>query len=414
MKKFKNVLAATLALGLVIGIQLPVTSQAAEATVTVIMPTQWKEALNPSILAFNAANKDVEIAVNWGGSQDQLIAANKAPDIINTGDLLVKVQQNLLTNLNPYLSKDRTINRRDFYPALINGQKVDGMTMALPYRFNVQLLYYNKGLFDAAKVKYPTAKWKQKDYVAAAQATTKTSGGKATQWGATTVTGWWGEWLIHVRQAGGEWYKNGSVVLDSDEAIKGLTFFRDKVTKYAVAPGPKDDSLGGFSGGKTAMHYGGHTGDFPSYRQTAGLDWDIENLPKGSKTNKGGELSAESWGISAKSANKAAAYKALAFLVSKDFLATSWEKLGLPPTRISVGKAAMAVPKSKRLAPQNIEALFAGIKTGMTLPRDIPFIKVTQEVVQPLIDKMMEGTLTPAQVGEQATEDANKALDTLS
>jgi len=414
MKKFKNILAATLALGLVVGIQIPVTSQAAGATVTVIMPTQWKEALNPSIQAFNAASKDVNIAVNWGGSQDQLIAANKAPDIINTGDLLVKVQQNLLTNLNPYIKRDKKINIRDFYPALLKGQKVDGKTMALPYRFNVQLLYYNKGLFDAAKVKYPTAKWTQKDYVAAAQATTKASDGKATQWGATTVTGWWGEWLIHVRQAGGEWYKNGSVVLDSDEAIKGLTFFRDKVTKYAVAPGPKDDSLGGFSGGKTAMHYGGHTGDFPSYRQTDGLVWDIENLPKGSKTNKGGELSAESWGISAKSANKAAAYKALAFLVSKDFLATSWDKLGLPPTRISVGNAALAVPKSKRLMPKNLEALFAGIKTGMTLPRDIPFIKVTQEVVQPLIDKMMEGTLTPAEVGKQATEDANKALDTLS
>lgn len=413
MKKFKNVLAVSLALGLVIGIQLPVSSQAAEASVTVVMPTQWKEALNPSILAFNEANKDVDIAVNWGGAQDQLIAANKAPDIINTGDLLVNVQKNLLTNLNPYIMKDKTIKATDFYPQLYSRMKVDGEVLAFPYRFNVQLLYYNKGLFDDAKVKYPTAKWTQKEYIAAAKATTKTSGGKATQWGATTVTGWWGEWLIHVRQAGGEWYKNGAVVLDSDEAVNGLTFFRDKITKNAVAPGPKDDSLGGFSGGKTAMHYGGHTGDFPSYRQTSGLNWDIEVLPKGSKTNKGGELSAEAWGISAKSDNKAAAYKALAFLVSKDFLALSWEKLGLPPTRISVGAMAMAVPKSKRLAPKNIEALFAGIKTGMTLPNNIPFIKVTQEVVQPLIDKMLEGTLTPAQVGEQATESANKALDSL-
>ena len=413
MKKFKNVLAVSLALGLVIGIQLPVSSQAAEATVTVVMPTQWKEALNPSILAFNEANKDVDIAVNWGGAQDQLIAANKAPDIINTGDLLVNVQKNLLTNLNTFIMKDKTIKAMDFYPQLYSRMKVDGEVLAFPYRFNVQLLYYNKGLFDDAKVKYPTAKWTQKEYIAAAKATTKTSGGKATQWGATTVTGWWGEWLIHVRQAGGEWYKNGAVVLDSDEAVNGLTFFRDKITKNAVAPGPKDDSLGGFSGGKTAMHYGGHTGDFPSYRQTSGLNWDIEVLPKGSKTNKGGELSAEAWGISAKSDNKAAAYKALAFLVSKDFLTTSWEKLGLPPTRMSVAAMAMAVPKSKRLAPKNIEALFAGIKTGMTLPNNIPFIKVTQEVVQPLIDKMLEGTLTPAQVGEQATENANKALDSL-
>jgi hypothetical protein len=30
--------------------------------------------------------------------------------------------------------------------------------------------------------------------------------------------------------------------------------------------------------------------------------------------------------------------------------------------------------------------------------------------VQPLIDKMLEGTLTPAQVGDQATAAANKAL----
>ena len=413
MNKFKKILVPSLALGLIIGFQTPVSSQAAGATVTVIMPTQWKEALNPSILAFNAASKDVEIAVNWGGSQDQLIAANKAPDIINTGDLLVGVQANLLADLTPYILKDRTIVTRDFYPALYSRMKVDGKILALPYRFNVQLLYYNKGLFDADKVSYPTAKWTQTDFIAAAQALSKKTGAKATQWGVTQTTGWWGEWLIHVRQAGGEWFTNGSVSLDTPAAIAGLTFFRDKAGKYAVSPGPKDDSLGGFSGGNTAMHYGGHTGDFPSYRQTTGLSWDIQVLPKGIKTNKGGELSAEAWAVSAKSPNKAAAYKALAFLVSKEFLATSWNKLGLPPTRISVGDAALAVPKAKRLAPQNLEALFAGIKTGMTLPRDIPFIKVTQEVVQPLIDKMLEGTLTPTQVGNQASDLANKALATL-
>ena len=49
----------------------------------------------------------------------------------------------------------------------------------------------------------------------------------------------------------------------------------------------------------------------------------------------------------------------------------------------------------------------------MTLPRTIPFIKVTQEVVQPLVDKMIEGTLTPTETGNQATAAANKALSIL-
>jgi ABC-type glycerol-3-phosphate transport system substrate-binding protein len=140
------------------------------------------------------------------------------------------------------------------------------------------------------------------------------------------------------------------------------------------------------------------------------LKWDIQVLPKGSKSSKGAELALEAWGVAASSPNKAAAYDAVKFLTSVDFLTTQWNALRLPPTRQSVAKAALAVPVAKRPSPQNLEALFGGIATGMTLPRTIPFIKTTQEVVQPLIDKMLEGTLTPAEAGQQATTAANKAL----
>jgi hypothetical protein len=177
-----------------------------------------------------------------------------------------------------------------------------------------------------------------------------------------------------------------------------------------MSPGPKDDSLGGFSGGKTAMEYGGHTGNWPSYNAVSTLKWDIQVLPRGSKTSKGAELALEAWGVSSDTSNKQAAYEAVKFLTSVKFLTTQWTDLRLPPTRQSVAAAALAVPKASRPSPQNLEALFGGIATGTTLPRTIPFIKVTQEVVQPLIDKMLEGTLTPAQVGDQATKAANKAL----
>ena len=381
-------------------------AQSAVPTVTVVMPTQWKDAFEPEINAFNKSSTTVNIVVNWGGAQDQLIAANKSPDIINTGDLFVAAQKNLLIDLNPYITKDKTIDIRDFYPTLLSAVKFQGRQLALPYRFNVGLLYYNKTLFDASSVAYPTAKWTQKDLISAGQKLTKTG----SQWGVASTPGWWGEWLIHVRQAGGEWLQDGAVALDSPEAVTGLTFFRDKVTKYKMSPGPKDDALGGFSGGKTAIEYGGHTGNWPSYNAVSTLKWDIQVLPKGAKTSKGAELALEAWGVSAKTANPQAAYEAVKFLTSAKFLTVQWNALRLPPTRQSVAKAALAVPAAKRSSPQNLEALFGGIATGMTLPRTIPFIKVTQEVVQPLIDKMLEGTLTPQQVGDQATAAANKAL----
>jgi multiple sugar transport system substrate-binding protein len=405
MKKSNKWLVGSVAFAMAaVVLQAPLT-YAAPPTVTVVMPNQWKAALEPEIEAFNKASSTVNIEVNWGGAQDQLIAANKSPDIINTGDLFVAAQKNLLLDLTPYIAKDKTINTRDFYPALLNAVKFQGRQLALPYRFNVGLLYYNKALFDSADVAYPTAKWSQTNLISAGQKLTKSS-----QWGVASTPGWWGEWLIHVRQSGGDWLSDGVVALDSTNAIKGLTFFRDKVTKYKMSPGPKDDSFGGFSGGKTAMEYGGHTGNWPSYNAVSNLKWDIQVLPRGSKSAKGAELALEAWGVSAKTANKQAAYEAVKFLTSVKFLTTQWDELRLPPTRQSVAKAALAVPVAKRQSPQNLEALFGGIATGMTLPRTIPFIKVTQEVVQPLIDKMLEGTLTPAQVGDQATAAANKAL----
>jgi multiple sugar transport system substrate-binding protein len=405
MKKRNKWLVGSVAFALAAVVLHAPTAYAAPAIVTVVMPTQWKAAFEPQINAFNKTNTTVNIEVNWGGAQDQLIAANKSPDIINTGDLFVAAQKNLLVDLNPYIAKDKSIMVNDFYPALLNAVKFQGRQLALPYRFNVGLLYYNKALFDSAKVKYPTAKWTQKELITTGQKLTK-----ASQWGVASTPGWWGEWLIHVRQSGGNWMQDGAVALDSPAAISGLTFFRDKVTKYEMSPGPKDDAFGGFSGGKTAMEYGGHTGNWPSFNAVSTLKWDIQVLPKGSKTSKGAELALEAWGVSSKTANKQAAYEAVKFLTSVKFLTRQWNQLRLPPTRQSVAKAALAVPLAKRQSPQNLEALFGGIATGMTLPRTIPFIKVTQEVVQPLIDKMLEGTLTPSEVGDQATAAANKAL----
>ena len=69
----------------------------------------------------------------------------------------------------------------------ISGMKsyqVDGKQYALPYRNDSWVLYYNKDLFDKAKVAYPDGTWTWDDYSTAAKALSK-----ALQTGGATVFG---------------------------------------------------------------------------------------------------------------------------------------------------------------------------------------------------------------------------------
>jgi hypothetical protein len=70
----------------------------------------------------------------------------------------------------------------------------------------------------------------------------------------------------------------------------------------------------------------------------------------------------------------------------------------------------LAVPREKRSSPKNLEALFDGIKNGMTLPRNKDFVNMAIQVVQPEIDKMLEGKQSAEDTARIATEKATKYL----
>ncbi len=407
-------LLAPLLVAATVGVSVVGFAQA-PAKVTVIFDANWRAALEPLVNDFNASSKTAQIEVVWGGDQAKLIAAQKAPDIIATGDLYVETQKDLLTDLNPYIAKSSDLNAADFYPQMLTPLKLSGKQLALPYRFNVGMLYYNKDLFDAVGVKYPTKTWTQQQYIEAATKMTKADNGKAVQWGASTTLGWWGEWLIHVRQSGGDIMKGNTVTLDTPQAIAGLQFFFDKTTsgKYKIAPGPKDDNLGGFAGGKTGMEYGGHTGLWPSWNAVKGLNWDAQVLPRGLKQQRGAEFALEGYGVYSGTKDPEAAWDVLKFMTGEKFISTTFEKLRLPPSRKSVAAAALAVPLEKRADPKNLEALFDGLKTGVTLPHNKDFVNMAIQVVQPEIDKMLEGKQTAEETAKIATEKANKYLSSI-
>jgi multiple sugar transport system substrate-binding protein len=137
-------------------------------------------------------------------------------------------------------------------------------------------------LFERAGVAYPTDQWTWDDYLAAGKRIMELpDAGRGGVWGGDVETGWWGEWLIFVRQAGGTLFNDDMTrcVLDSPEAIAGLTMYNDRIFKHGFAPAPGYGPDNQFASGKVGMWYGGHTEKWKTYNAIPGLDWDVQVLP---------------------------------------------------------------------------------------------------------------------------------------
>lgn len=87
-----------------------------------------------------------------------------------------------LLNLESYMTANH-VNYSDYPPALLSLYSWKGQHYGLVKDFDTIGLYYNKNLFDAAHVAYPTCSWTWQDYVAAAKKLTVKSGGRTSQYG---------------------------------------------------------------------------------------------------------------------------------------------------------------------------------------------------------------------------------------
>jgi len=134
---------------------------------------------------FHAANPNVTVelkeydADNYDTQMIADLAAGSAPDIY--------VQKNL-KNFYTYSSGGQLLDVSDVAERLgstvggLDAYRVDGKTYAIPYRQDSWVLFYNKELFDQAKVAYPDGSWTWDDYVTAAKNLTaglKAAGSKA-------------------------------------------------------------------------------------------------------------------------------------------------------------------------------------------------------------------------------------------
>jgi multiple sugar transport system substrate-binding protein len=213
------------------------------------------------------------------------IAGGNAPDVfwMSNQDMPSFADRNALLDLTPYDGKD--FQSGDFLDNIMAGYKWKGNIYGLPGDAAPIVLFYNKELFDQAKVDYPKAGMSWDDLLQKAQALTVKKGDQIEQYGyAQDVT--WNFWAPFV------WQNNGDILssdgtksaINSPESSEAFTFIRSLMNEHKVAPTASSmqttPSYQLFQQGKAAMYFGGAWVASTILRDT-NFEWDVVAPPAG-------------------------------------------------------------------------------------------------------------------------------------
>lgn len=187
---------------------------------------------------FEAQNPDVKINLQLipGDQYEQkvqtMIAGGDGPDIMQVAE-----------GVNSYSSKSQLVPLDEFIDSsgLDMEQRFgpvgelytyEGETYAIPDRSGAMIVYYNKDLFDAAGVEYPTAEWTQEDAEAAMEKLTV----PGEQWGYGGA-GWWAQWWSFAYQNGGQIIDDdGNAAVNSPEVVEALQWANDLAHVHGYVP----------------------------------------------------------------------------------------------------------------------------------------------------------------------------------
>ncbi len=228
-------------------------------------------------------------------------------------------KKGVLKPLGSYLAKSTVIKESDFYPQAIEPFKWNGELMGIPQNLSSLVVYYNKDMFDKAKLPYPKAGWTWEEFVTTAKALTKDvdGDGRIDQHGLGTE--------VSLQRLAPFIWQNGGQLVDSAGDPKALSFgtpeakeafqwFADLQLKHKVVPNQveekSEDSESRFQSGRIAMLLNSRRG-VPTYREIKSFDWDVVSLP--TRKNASGILHADGYFMPKSVKNKADAWTFIEF-----------------------------------------------------------------------------------------------------
>lgn len=377
--------------------------------------------------AFEASHPDTKINLTlppfeqYDQKINVLLATGNGPDIITTNDSTVAlVEEGRILDLTDRVAADPVLNDPNVF--IQSGWEVykfgTDRTYGLYSGADTLLLYYNKNMFDAAGVAYPTPDWTLDDFTQAAKALTIRDGDRVTQWGSVlgSFDADWG-WANLVWMEGGDIVDKrpffSKVTLNNDPVLKILRFLHDLVYTHQAAPTPAQNQSvadqGGFGAGNIAMMVDGGW-SIQSFKTITDFTWDIETLPKGSQGFVGEFWPGTPLLLSAGSKNPD-----LAWEYARWFAAD-------PAAQALIAKQATQIPALLEIAnspdfltqpglPPNSQAWVRSLQTA--LPGDTLHVKKAElfdKVWTPEWEKFQNNSITAEEFAQKVETDGNALL----
>jgi multiple sugar transport system substrate-binding protein len=252
------------------------------------------EVWNQIVADFQTANPGITVGVevsDWDSYWTKLktlLAANTPPDVfaIDAPYYLDYQSKGTLLSLQSYIDADPTV-LDGIYPQTLQAYQTPNGYFGIPRDFQTIALFYNKDMFDAAGLPYPTANMTWEDLRTAAMTLTRDTNGDGTpeQYGFT-----FDMWDMEPGWSEALWSYGGDIInadhtqtlIGSPEArqawqlLYDMTFV-DKSVPDANTSGQYGGDL--FLAGMAAMMPMGHW-TVPSYSE-ASFKWDVAPMPSG-------------------------------------------------------------------------------------------------------------------------------------
>ena len=400
----------------------PAAEEGRKVITWIVFISPLRDLYEQQIAEFERQHPDITVRIIWVPQSEYhmkfktLAAAGQTPDMFYSGDVWLSYLMPFMADLSPLVKRDAgEIGLDDYFPEIRAAMQHAGRYYVVPEAVNISLLYYNRRLFRAAGLAEPSPEWTWDDLVRAGQKLTRpATAGDPGVWGCSRMEGWWGEWLTYIRQAGGTVFSPDGrrCVLDSPEAITGLRFYLEKSSKYHISAPGGHEPLNGFVNGRVAMLVVGHVNFWLNYNQVPDLDWDVQLLPAGPHSRTGGEVAIAGYSLSRTCRHPEATWALMKFMTRPEVIRQVVARGGVAVRR-SIAEAEMRDPRG-RSHPQNLAAVYGQLRYSLPIPRHPNFIEIMLQVVQPEVDRMILGELSPEETGRRAAGAVNAYLATFA
>ncbi len=287
------------------------------------------EVWNQIVADFHQANPNITVKVevsDWDSYWTKLktlLSADTPPDVFAMDAPLYLDYQSrgVLLNLQPYLDKNPDM-LNGVYPQTLDAYKTSDGMYGLPRDFQTIVLFYNKDMFDAAGVAYPTADWTYDDLRNAAKQLTKDSNGD----GKTDQFGFYSDlWDMELIWSEAIWAYGGDIInadhtktlIGEPKAREAWQLFHDMM--FVDKSWPDSTTAGEYGGdpflaGVAAMTTIGHWA-VPGYAEVK-FKWDVVPMPKG-PAGQATSVNSAGFVIGKASKNPDAAFEFLKYVLSE-------------------------------------------------------------------------------------------------